>query len=189
VVRNHYRAPFQSQAIPHVITMNILRFQRVLPSIILLGLLGFTGCSSFKREWKQTLAQPSPVPVSGITGPWEGTWLSDANGHQGPLRCLITQGTNGNYQAWFRAKYKKVITLSYAYTVSLEAIQSDQDQNVVFSGEEDLGKLAGGVYRYEGKVNQTRFYSTYRCKYDHGTFQMSRPTLSGDHKEDQNLKE
>ena len=38
-----------------------------------------------------------------------------------------------------------------------------------------LGFLAGGVYHYEGHADATNYFSTYSCKYDHGTFQMSRP--------------
>jgi hypothetical protein len=32
--------------------------------------------------------------------------------------------------------------------------------------------LAGGIYEYEGELNQVRFECTYRCKYDHGTFRL-----------------
>jgi len=44
-----------------------------------------------------------------------------------------------------------------------------------FQGDENLGWLAGGVYHYEGRVSPTNFHSTYRSKYDHGTFEMGRP--------------
>ena len=39
----------------------------------------------------------------------------------------------------------------------------------------NLGWLAGGVYHYEGRADATNFFSTYTSKYDHGTFQMTRP--------------
>ena len=44
-----------------------------------------------------------------------------------------------------------------------------------FSGEADLGYLAGGVYHYDGHADGTNFFSNYSSKYDHGTFQMTRP--------------
>ena len=33
----------------------------------------------------------------------------------------------------------------------------------------------GGVYYYEGRATATNMISTYRTKYDHGTFDMKRP--------------
>ncbi len=34
---------------------------------------------------------------------------------------------------------------------------------------------SGGVYHYDGDATPTNFFSTYKSKYDHGTFQMTRP--------------
>ena len=39
----------------------------------------------------------------------------------------------------------------------------------------DLGKLAGGVYYYEGRANATNLVSTYRSMKDHGRFELARP--------------
>lgn len=141
-------------------------------SLCLAALVVLTGCSSFERAWKDSLARP--FPAQGVTGPWVGTWLSDSNGHNGALRCILTQTTNNAYEAWFKAKYRKVIPLTYAYKVTLEVLPV-QDGVFTFSGKENLGALAGGVYHYEGRIAGTNFFSTYRCRIDHGTFRMSRP--------------
>ncbi len=61
----------------------------------------------------------------------------------------------------------------FSYAVPLQFEQRDGVWQ--FTGEENLGKMAGGVYRYEGHVSPTNFFSTYQSKYDHGTFQMRRP--------------
>ena len=86
-------------------------------------------------------------------------------------------GTN-RYDVKFHAAYKsetfKFITVHFGYTVRMETSPVG-DGGVAFHGSENLGKLAGGVYTYEGKANATNFFSTYFCKYDHGTFQMTRP--------------
>jgi hypothetical protein len=113
--------------------------------------------------------------VKGFHGPWEGTWVSEESGHEGPLRCLITAPTNRGhiYKARFQAKYRKLITLTYSYTVRLEV--EDKGTVYKFHGEEDLGKLAGGVYQYDGQATTTNFISKYTCEMDHGTFRMSRP--------------
>jgi hypothetical protein len=132
-------------------------------------LLLLCGCSSFNREWGK--AGPSPAQPDSIEGRWEGRWLSDANGHNGKLRCLLSRKPDGDYDARFRATYLKI--LHFSYTVPLKVQQRDDVWH--FQGREDLGWLAGGVYQYDGTATATNFYSTYRSRYDHGDFEMSRP--------------
>jgi hypothetical protein len=95
--------------------------------------------------------------------------VSQANGHSGKLRCLISPLPENVYQARFHAKYMKIF--SFSYTVNLEARRTNDTFN--FTGSADLGAL-GGVYRYGGHAEGTNFFSTYSSKYDHGTFQMRR---------------
>jgi hypothetical protein len=128
----------------------------------------FTGCSSFHREWKAASAQHG---ADGLAGAWQGEWVSDRNGHHGRLRCVMTpQGTN-TYKAHFHAIFWKVFRATYQ--VPFAATSSN---NIVFfSGESNLGLLAGGTYTYEGSATGSAFHSTYRSKYDHGRFEMTRP--------------
>ena len=46
-----------------------------------------------------------------------------------------------------------------------------------FNGQENLGWLAGGVYRYDGTTDGQAFDCTYQSKHDHGRFQMTRPQV------------
>jgi len=109
-----------------------------------------------------------------MAGRWEGTWLSDRNGHNDQLRAVIATGSNGVYSTRFHAKYKiGIFRFSFGYTVPLQVERTNDTYR--FQSEADLGWLAGGVYRYEGSATGTNFFSTYRSKYDHGTFQMTRP--------------
>lgn len=109
-----------------------------------------------------------------MAGRWEGTWRSEVNGHSDQLRAVITTGSNGVYSTRFHARYKKgILRFSFGYSVPLQVRQTNDTHQ--FHGEADLGWLAGGVYRYEGSATGTNFFSTYRCKYDRGTFQMTRP--------------
>jgi hypothetical protein len=133
-----------------------------------LALLSLTACSSFNRQWKAALKQPSP---DSLAGPWEGRWTSDATGHNDKLRCIITQKSTNEYDALFHATYKRF--LHFGYTVPLKVKQ--EGNTFTFSGEADLGKMAGGVYTYEGAATPTNFFSTYHSKYDHGKFEMKRP--------------
>lgn len=111
-----------------------------------------------------------PQPNS-IEGRWEGNWLSANNGHQGKLRCIVT-ATNDSYSARFRATYMKIFRFSYS--IPLEVMRTNDLW--YFRSSVDLGKMAGGVYEYEGTATSNRFYSTYSSKYDHGDFEMSRPS-------------
>jgi len=135
----------------------------LMPAVVLVG----ASCSSFNREWRKS--GRNPVAASGLEGRWEGQWISDANGHHGKLRCIIVK-EGEVYRARFHAKYRKI--LSFGYTVPLKAEATPN--GFKFQGEADLGTLAGGVYNYEGHAEATNFFSTYSCKYDHGTFQMQR---------------
>jgi hypothetical protein len=130
-----------------------------------------SGCS-FRRQWNAALKQP--LPQNDISGPWEGHWVSDASGHTDALRCVITPAAGNTYDAFFKAKYRKVF--SFSYTVPLQVRQTATD--FAFSGEADLGKLAGGVYTYEGHATPATYESTYKSKYDHGRFEMTRPALA-----------
>ncbi|MBM3831745.1 MAG: hypothetical protein FJ403_00420 [Verrucomicrobia bacterium] len=136
----------------------------ILPLLLLAG-----GCSTFNRDWKRAAA--NPVPANDIQGRWDGRWLSEVNGHNGRLRCLVSQSSPGKYEARFHAKYRKI--LSFGYTVVLN-VQRTNDL-FTFQGEADLGWLAGGQYFYSGRATPTNFFSTYRSKHDHGIFEMTRP--------------
>ena len=138
-----------------------------LATLLLLVLL--TGCSSFQRDWRA--AGKRPVPANSIEGRWEGTWKSNSGSHSDKLRCLVTRISDQEYEARFHAKYKKV--LSFGYTATF---RGEHEGNLFkFSVEADLGKLAGGVYRYKGEMSPTNFVSTYDSKYDRGVFHLQRP--------------
>ena len=144
------------------------RHPRPRPGLfLLLGLLAVSGCSSFQREWKQAAAGPP----AGLEGRWSGVWRSDANGHTGQLRCLVTRAEDGAYRARFHARYEKIFT--FGYTVALQVRQPGD--HFQFTGDANLGWYAGGVYHYEGTASATNFLATYRCPRDHGTFTLARP--------------
>ena len=146
----------------------MFKLRKNLGATLLLVSFLAAGCSSFSRDWKTTAFGPT---AGLIDGPWEGTWKSDDSGHHDRLRCLIRAEGAGAYQARFRANYRKIIRFSY--TVNL--VGTETNGLFLFRGEADLGRLAGGIYHYEGETSATNFFSTYRCRYDHGTFQLSRP--------------
>ena len=131
------------------------------------------GCTSFDHDWQKS-ARLQATP-DDIQGRWQGVWISEVNGHTDSLRCVVTKKPDGIYKARFLARYHKV--LSFGYTVPLKVDATGNEFK--FSGDANLGWLKGGVYHYEGHAGLTNFFSTYRCKYDHGTFQMGRPENTG----------
>jgi len=154
----------------------VMRYRRFTANgLLLLAMLFLSACSAFNYEWRQ--AAKKPVPSDDIVGPWEGHWLSHANGHNNQLRALITPVDTNHYDVKFHAAYKSetfsFITVHFGYTVRMETKPSTN--GIGFHGSEDLGALAGGVYTYDGHASPTNFFSTYKSKYDHGVFEMKRP--------------
>ena len=111
-----------------------------------------------------------PASEGSIAGRWEGTWESEANGHHGQLRCLMTRENDSLWKARFRATFEGV--LHFGYTARLE--MQPHDIGWEFNGEADLGKF-GGVYYYEGRATVTNMVSIYKSENDHGRFALGRP--------------
>ena len=144
------------------------RMRKWLLGICLL-LPWLAGCSSFHREWRA--AASFAAPAGDISGRWEGTWQNTNNTHQDKMRAILTRVGAGEYAARFHAKYQKILSFGYrtAFTGTWEG------NEFVFRGEENLGKLAGGVYKYTGCISPTNFFSTYDNRYNSGTYTLKRP--------------
>lgn len=128
-----------------------------------------TGCSSFSKQWDA--AGGPPRDPLGIEGRWIGTWQNSNNTHADRMRAVMVPVGTNEYRVHFHAKYKKVLGFKYDAT-----FRGRPENGVfVFEGREDLGTLAGGVYRYTGRVSSAEFFSTYDSKYDSGTFTLKRP--------------
>jgi hypothetical protein len=136
--------------------------------LLLSAVCVLSGCTSFDHDWKKA---GSISKHEGIQGRWEGTWTSQPSGHTGKLRSLVTKISDESYRARFDSTYKKV--LHFKSTVVLNGKMTNEVFR--FNGDAKLPWWAGGIYHYEGSASPTNFFSTYRCKYDHGTFQMTRP--------------
>ena len=149
------------------------RVESTRATLFLAALLLCTG-GCYEARW--SAAGKQPTPASGIEGRWAGTWHSDANGHAGGLRCIISDVTPQSFKADFKASYAWVFTFTYETTMRIKAADAaSRPGYAYFAGDADLGWLAGGQYTYDGKVGPTEFFCNYRSKGDHGTFQMTRP--------------
>ena len=124
---------------------------------------------SFRRLWRD--AGRSPVPTNSIAGRWVGTWQNTNNTHRDELQAVIRRTGLHEWRADFHARYGRLLT----FTQSVVLVGDENGETVEFKGQQDLGFLAGGIYKYSGKANPTNFFSTYDSKYDVGTFTLRRP--------------
>lgn len=142
-------------------------------SFVLLTASLLASCSiGFQGDWKQAAARDAKHPPKDLTGAWEGRWYSMKNGHHGTLKAVVTrvgeQGKNTDYDFRYHATWARVLSGGYTARHSV-------DRHGKVSGEQDLGALVGGVYRYDGKASPTQFKATFHCKIDNGVFEMHRP--------------
>jgi hypothetical protein len=151
--------------------MRAPRFFPLFPLLALLAALPAAGCSRFERDWRRPALQQLTSANDRMLGRWKGSWKSEASGHSGKLRCIVTPADEHTRRAEFKASF--AVLLKFEYTLDLQSEQREDAE--YFHGVADLGSLAGGVYEYNGHADGRTFKCTYRTKSDHGYFKMTRP--------------
>jgi hypothetical protein len=142
------------------------------------GLSLLSGCSSFESRWKAA-GEAAPAASQSLQGRWTGSWVSEGTGHQGGLRCIVTHKDGDVYLADFHATFWKIF--QFGYSIDLKATQATPTR-YQFTGDSDLGWLAGGKYHYDGFADvpgdgkADSFTCTYKSSEDHGRFDMTRPS-------------
>lgn len=134
------------------------------------------GCASpsFNNQWKAQAHAARQHDL--VAGAWTGTWRSDANGHHGRLRCVVTKLEGNHYRFYYDARFWGIF--GARYTVTQEVQQAGAALRI--RGESDLGRLFGGVFTYEGHADGKEFRSSYRSTKDHGVFELVRPESTPD---------
>ena len=152
---------------------------------IALGLVFLTTLPScgteFRSAWKQggyLVAPTSPACAGPFKtqlprSKWEGTWHSDATGHQGTLRCVTSSTINnqGDHEFFYRATWKKILSGSYK---AVHTVKKQKDGSYTFKGEHKMPDWAGGLYHYEGTIKGDNFNACYQSAMDRGTYTMKR---------------
>lgn len=139
----------------------------LLAAVVVAGKFAGFGCAG--RQQPMTPA-PSISNADLMEGNWHGTWSSNQRDMGGELRCRIGKLPSGDYRAQFNAVFAKVFT-----NESLVKLRVDsKGSSWTFSGEEDLGMLKGGIYKYTGRSDGQEFVCDYDSRYDKGTFRMKR---------------
>lgn len=133
--------------------------------------------TEFRKAWNRDLC-PAPPKAGGVSGKWQGTWLSEATGHTGTLRCVVSGpledgklSTKGDHSFFYRATWKSILSGSYK---AIHNVKKQKDGSHVFKGEHKMPDWAGGLYHYEGKIKGDEFHANYKSAMDHGTYTMKR---------------
>ena len=141
----------------------------VIPLLLVAVASLLTSCGSFNKQWEEAIGSN----YTGVEGPWEGTWKSDMNGHNGKLRAVVTKKSPTEYEFVYWATWGDVFSGSFPAVHTLKA----KGKGYELSGTEDLGAL-GGVYTFAGGIDEKNYKATYKSsKGDHGVFEMARPVV------------
>ena len=152
--------------------------RRDLRRLFILSLVswgGFWMSVNAVAEDKPAGAAQAPQPVaavspSDLSGHWSGTWLSDSNGHDGPLEGDFVKIDDDHYCVHFRGQFWGLIPFSYRVVLTVTGREGDK---VTMAGSSNLGFLLG-TFWYQATVTDTEFCASYCSKRDHGVFSMTR---------------
>jgi len=146
---------------------------KTLPYLTLaLAALFLSGCGTFEREWKKSVAEYQSGNVASPAGPWTGSWTTATNNHTGDLRAIVTPAADkpGEYDFHYHATWAQV--LSGAYKVRYPVTR--RGGSYLANGEENLGPF--GTFGHKATISKNSFKATYsNDKGDLGTFGMRRP--------------
>lgn len=132
----------------------------------LTAILAASGCSTFDRDYKVAVDHG---PYTDFTGPWEGKWQSNVNGHNGRLRCIMAQVGEDEYDGRFQAKYSGIFTFEHKIRMKSRV----EGGVATFDGRADLPFF--GDYNWTGRIVGEEFTAEYRTEKDNGTFSLARP--------------
>ena len=127
-------------------------------------------CRDFQERWNEAAA----LGPEGISGRWEGEWVSAVTGHRGRLGCVVNPVAPSLWRMHFRGEYSGFFRACYStdFTVIW------REDRWTFSGQSDLGLLAGGAYAYEGQATLETLVCSYQSARDHGEFRLKRAPMS-----------
>ncbi len=110
-----------------------------------------------------------PALALDLTGTWKGTWLSQTNGHNGPMTARFKRINGSQYRVRFTGFFWKVIPFCYSETFD---ILSDDGQTVQLSATSDLCFF--GTFHCRAAANSCHFRANYTAQSDQGQFTLRR---------------
>lgn len=104
-----------------------------------------------------------------LNGRWSGYWVSDVNGHHGPLRAVVRPQDPDTYRVIFSGRFAKVIP--FRYTATMQVIGRGEDV-LILATERRVGFR--GTFRTTAVVSHTHFDATFTSPRDYGRFVLMR---------------
>lgn len=135
-------------------------------------LLCSCGIGSYSRGFDRAVAAMASPPATA-EGPWQGSWTSAANGHHGPLWCIVqpTPDRPGHFDFRYRAGWGMLRFGDYTHTTQARLAA---DGSLKLDG---AMRLPGGLgtYQVKGRLTRDTFDATFRSAADHGSMTLRRP--------------
>ncbi len=104
-----------------------------------------------------------------LSGRWSGQWVSDKNGHTGPLHARFRQLDQDTYRVIYHGRFAKVIPFRYATNMQVTGQGSDV---LILDANRRLPLL--GEYRSTATVTPGHFDATFTSGKDSGRFILNR---------------
>ena len=101
-------------------------------------------------------------------GTWSGQWITDTNGHHGPLRANVTPAGDG-YDVRFSGRFAKVIP--FTYRQHLTATGTD-GETVFLSADRRLPLF--GTFHMDATATGTAFDARFTTGKENGRFLLRR---------------
>jgi hypothetical protein len=131
----------------------------------LLAILAFPAVSFAQTPGVYTPGSPQ---VPDLSGKWCGYWISDKNGHNGPLNATFKPHGCDSYRVTFSGRFAKVIPFRYTTTMN---VLGTGDGVVTLTAEKRLGL---GSFRTTATATATNFDANFTSGRDDGRFVMTK---------------
>jgi hypothetical protein len=118
----------------------------------------------FVLSSKSALAQ-----TPDLSGKWSGYWVSDKNGHTGPLHARFRQVDAEDYRVAFRGRFWGVFP--FWYSTPMHVVGSG-DGVLQLTASRRLGPL--GTFATTALATDSNFDATFSSRSDSGRFVLSR---------------
>jgi hypothetical protein len=114
-----------------------------------------------------SLAYAGPPELSGQ---WSGYWVSDKNGHTGPLHGKFTQLDCETYRVRYHGRFAKVIP--FWYTTKMH-VTGAFDDSLVLTASQNLGPFLG-TFKTTAVATPSSFEAQFSSRGDSGRFVLTR---------------
>lgn len=105
-----------------------------------------------------------------LTGKWSGYWISETNGHSGPLHARFIPLDPKTYRVRYHGRFAKIIPFWYSTKMQVAGVGEGV---VVLQASENLGPLLG-TFQTTATATAANFDAAFTSRGDSGRFVLSR---------------